>query len=101
MGQGQGHYADFVNSEWPWFKRGGNWNNGTGAGAFNFNNDNGNANDNNSWRSVLVVGDYNNIKFDSNFHSMIVFTDIMVMYIVESLFLFSSILNKHINSNFV
>jgi len=81
--------------------RGGDYNNGANAGAFNSNNNNGNDNNNVSWRSVLVVGDYNKIKLENDFHSMIVFTDIMVMYIVESLFLFSSILNKHINSNFV
>ena len=70
--------------------RGGNWNNGTNAGAFNSDNNNGNWNNNNSWRSVLVVGDYNKIKLSSNFHSMIVFTDTIVVYIVETLFLFSN-----------
>ena len=29
-------FANFANSSNPWFKRGGNWNNGTESGAFAF-----------------------------------------------------------------
>ena len=51
--QGLNRYANFVNADNPWFKRGGNYNNGANAGTFNFNNNNGNANNNNGFRSVL------------------------------------------------
>ena len=44
-----------TNSNNPFFKRGGNYNNGTNAGVFNFNNNNGNDNSNNSFRPVLAV----------------------------------------------
>ena len=42
--------ANFVNSDNPWFIRGGNATNTTNAGVFNFNRNNGNANDNISAR---------------------------------------------------
>ena len=41
----------------PWFKRGGNFNNGTGAGVLYFNRNNGNANSNNGSRVVLAYYD--------------------------------------------
>ena len=47
--------ANFVNSNNPFFKRGGNYNNGSNAGVFNFNNNNGNANSNNSFRMCLAI----------------------------------------------
>ena len=46
--------ANFANSSNPWFKRGGNWNNGTESGAFAFNNNSGTTNTNNSFRVVLA-----------------------------------------------
>ena len=73
----------------PWFIRGGNANNGVEAGAFNSNNDNGNANDNNSWRPVFVAETTIIKNYVLIFHSVIMFKDIMVMHIVETLFLFS------------
>ena len=79
--------------------RGGNFNNDINADAFNSNNNNGNDNNNNSWRSVLVPGDYNIIKLENNFHSVIMFTDIMVMHIVETLFLFGQYNIKIMNKN--
>lgn len=45
--------AGFVNTNLPWFYRGGNYNNTTNAGVFNFNNTNGNANTTYSFRLVL------------------------------------------------
>ena len=48
-------YSIFPYSSYPFFKRGGNCNNGDNAGLFYFNNNNGNANDNNSFRVALVV----------------------------------------------
>ena len=47
--------ANFVNSNNPFFIRGGNYNNGTNAGVFNFNNNNGNSNSNNSFRMCLAI----------------------------------------------
>jgi len=38
--------ANFATAVNPWFKRGGNWNNGANAGVMTFNRDNGNANSN-------------------------------------------------------
>ena len=49
---------NFVNATNPWFKRGGNYNNGANAGAWNFNNNNGNVNSNNSFRSVARLQYY-------------------------------------------
>ena len=49
-------YAYFVNSDFPWFMRGGRYGDGAVAGAFYFGSDNGYAYDRSSWRSVLVVG---------------------------------------------
>ena len=46
--------ANFVNNGNPWFRRGGNFNNGSASGVFAFNHDNGNANGNISFRSVLA-----------------------------------------------
>ena len=48
--------AFFVNSNNPWFIRGGAYNNGTETGVEAFNNTNGNANTNNSFR--VVCADY-------------------------------------------
>ena len=48
-----GDYAFFVDSSYPWFKRGGLYINGSDAGVFFFYNYNGNANSNYSWRVVL------------------------------------------------
>ena len=45
--------SNFVTSNNPFFKRGGNYNNGSNAGLFNFNNNDGGANENKSFRSVL------------------------------------------------
>ena len=47
--------ALFVDASFPWFERGGSWNNGAsaGAGVFAFNSAYGNAVSNNSFRSVL------------------------------------------------
>ena len=36
--------ANFVNSSYPWFKRGGGYSSSSGAGVFNFNSDRGNSN---------------------------------------------------------
>ena len=49
-----GDYSYFPNTSNPFFKRGGNYNNGTNAGVFYFNNNNGNSNSNNSFRVVLA-----------------------------------------------
>ena len=49
------NYSNFVNSNNPVFKRGGNYNNGSNAGLFNFNNNNGDSNSNNSFRPVCVI----------------------------------------------
>ena len=46
-------YAYFAYSSTPWFKRGGNYNNGSSAGVFAFYFSDGYANSNNSWRVVL------------------------------------------------
>jgi len=53
---------NFVNATNPWFKRGGNYNNGANAGAWNSNNNNGNANNNNSFRSVARLQYYKIIR---------------------------------------
>jgi hypothetical protein len=45
-------YSNFVNSSNPWFKRGGNSNNGSNAGVFASNNNNGNGNNNVGFRVV-------------------------------------------------
>ena len=50
-------YANFVDPEYPWFLRGGNYNNGANAGAFFSNYGHGHVLNTYSWRSVLVVGD--------------------------------------------
>ena len=50
-------YADFVVPGYPWFLRGGIYNDGALAGVFGSNSDYGFAIDYSSWRSVLVVGD--------------------------------------------
>ena len=48
--------ANFVNSNNPFFIRGGNYNNGSNTGVFNFNNNNGNSNNNNnSFRMCLAI----------------------------------------------
>ena len=49
----EGLNCNFLNSSNPFFKRGGNYNNGSNAGVFNSNNNNGNGNNNNSFRVVL------------------------------------------------
>ena len=54
-----GDYSYFPYTSNPFFKRGGNYNNGTNAGVFYFNNNNGNSNSNNSFRPVLVALRYN------------------------------------------
>ena len=46
--------ANFVESSNPWFKRGGNYNNGAFAGAFAFNRNTGGVNTNNGFRVVLA-----------------------------------------------
>ena len=46
-------YANFVNSSYPWFRRGGYYYGGSGAGVFYFNYRYGNANSAYSWRVVL------------------------------------------------
>ena len=50
-------FADFVDSEGPWFERGGNGGGDVSAGAFDVNDVVGNGGNNGSWRSVLVWGD--------------------------------------------
>ena len=57
--KGLNYYSNFPNTSNPFFKRGGNYNNGTNAGVFYFNNNNGNSNSNNSFRPVLVALRYN------------------------------------------
>jgi len=49
-------YANFVDSDYPWFSRGGYYNVGADAGAFHSSSYIGSANNYYSWRSVLVVG---------------------------------------------
>ena len=51
--------ANFANSNSPWFKRGGNYNNDSNAGFANFNNNSSTRNNNNSFRAILT--DYDNI----------------------------------------
>ena len=51
-----GDYANFVNSNYLWFRRGGIYYDGAGAGAFYFDRSLGGGNASHSWRSVLVVG---------------------------------------------
>lgn len=46
--------SNFVNSDNPFFKRGGNYDN-SNAGSFYFNNNNGNSNNNNGSRVVCVI----------------------------------------------
>ena len=53
-------YKKFVNSNWPWFKRGYNFNIGSGAGVFTFVHDNGSANSNDSFREFTMLT--NNLK---------------------------------------
>ena len=57
--KGLNYYSNFPNTSNPFFKRGGNYNNGSNAGVFYFNNNNGNSNSNNSFRPVLVALRYN------------------------------------------
>jgi len=48
-------FGDFISSTYPWFIRGGYYEDGSDAGEFYILYDNGYASDSNSWRSVLVV----------------------------------------------
>ena len=50
-----GDYSYFPYTSNPFFKRGGNYNNGTVAGVFYFNYSNGNSSSGNSFRPVLVA----------------------------------------------
>ena len=50
-----GDYSYFPNTSNPFFKRGGDYNNGTGAGVFYFYSDNGNSGGSISFRPVLVA----------------------------------------------
>ena len=50
-----GDCSNFPYSSNPFFKRGGNYSNGSNAGTFAFNNNNGNTNNNYGFRSVLVA----------------------------------------------
>ena len=53
--QGLNYYSNFPNSDWPFFNRGGNYNNDSNAGVFYFNRNTGEANDNNGFRVVVPV----------------------------------------------
>ena len=50
-----GDYSNFPNTDWPFFYRGGNYNNGSNAGVFCFNNNRGNGYSDRSFRPVLVA----------------------------------------------
>ena len=50
-----GDYSVFPNTSYPFFRRGGGYNDGTVAGVFYFNNNNGNSNGSISFRPVLVA----------------------------------------------
>ena len=49
-----GDFADFADSSYPWFTRGGIWSNGTESGAFAFNGNSGTAYTTNSFRIILT-----------------------------------------------
>ena len=51
-----GDYAYFVSAGYPWFLRGGSFNDGSSAGTFYFGVNNGSASSSRAARSVLVVG---------------------------------------------
>jgi len=48
-----GDYTPMIGQEWPWFLRGGNWNDYNGSGGFAFNKSSGDASINQSFRLVL------------------------------------------------
>ena len=85
-----------MNAENPWFKRGGNYNNGANAGAFNFDNDNGNANNNNGFRSVVS---FVTTVYERNLQYLI-FKDIINMVYRRGL-IPNHLVIKHINSRFL
>ena len=53
-----GDNSNFVDSSYPWFNRGGNYDNGVLAGQFNFNRNTGGANANIGFRLVLSTKIY-------------------------------------------
>ena len=53
--KGLNYYSNFPNTSNPFFKRGGNYNNGTNAGVFYFNYYNGYSSSGDSFRPVLVA----------------------------------------------
>jgi len=49
-----GDYADWVDSEFPWFKRGGDWSSNINAGLFDFRSNTGAGSSENTFRIVIV-----------------------------------------------